>query len=108
MSELVRVCALAEIPEGELRAYDVQAGRVVVTRDEYRLFAVGETCTGSGCSLAEGAFDDRSAQLTCAKCESVFDAETGEPLGGPARDPLPVFAVREVDGWVELSQEPVT
>jgi len=108
MSELVRVGALAEIPEGELRAYDVASGRVVVTRDEHRLFAVGETCTGSGCSLADGAFDDRSAQLTCASCESVFDAETGEPVAGPARDPLPVFAVREVDGWVELSGEPVT
>jgi 3-phenylpropionate/trans-cinnamate dioxygenase ferredoxin component len=108
MSEFVRVGALVEIPEGELRAYDVPAGRVVVTHDEHRLFAVGETCTGSGCSLSEGAFDDRSERLTCGSCESVFDAETGEPLGGPARDPLPVFAVREVDGWVELSAHPVT
>ena len=63
MSEFVRVGALVEIPEGELRAYDVPAGRVVVTHDEHRLFAVGETCTGSGCSLSEGAFDDRSERL---------------------------------------------
>jgi 3-phenylpropionate/trans-cinnamate dioxygenase ferredoxin component len=103
----VRVGSLAEIPEGELRAYDLPAGRVVVTHDERRLFAFGEPCTGAGCDLSEGAFDDRSDRLTCRSCESVFDAETGEPLEGPAKDPLAVFAAREVDGWVEVSSEPV-
>ena len=74
MTEFVRVGALAEIPEGELRAYDVPAGRVVVTHDERRLFAVSETCTGQGCALADASFDDRSDRLLCAACESVFDA----------------------------------
>ena len=106
MDAFVRVGALAEIPEGELRAYDVPRGRVVVTHDERRMFAFGETCTGAGCSLSDAVFDDRSDLLTCPSCESVFDAETGEPVEGPARDPLVVFAAREVDGWVEVSAEP--
>jgi 3-phenylpropionate/trans-cinnamate dioxygenase ferredoxin subunit len=108
VDDFVRVGALAEIPEGELRAYDVPRGRVVVTHDEHRLFAFGETCTGAACSLSDGLFDDRSDRLSCPSCESVFDAETGEPLEGPARDPLVLFAAREVDGWVEVSTEPVT
>ena len=108
MEGFVRVGALAEIPEGELRAYDVPAGRVVVTHDEHRLFAFGETCTGSGCALSEGTFDDRSDRLVCQACDSVFDAETGEPVEGPARDPLLVFTAREVDGWVEVSTQPVS
>ena len=33
----------------------------------------------------------------------MFDLETGEPVDGPARDPLPLFGAREVDGWIELS-----
>jgi 3-phenylpropionate/trans-cinnamate dioxygenase ferredoxin component len=108
MSGFVRVGSLAEIPEGELRAYDVPAGRVVVTHDERRLFAFGESCTGAGCPLAEGVFDDRSDRLSCTSCDSVFDAETGEPIEGPARDPLLVFSAKEVDGWIEVSTEPVT
>ena len=36
-----------------------------------------------------------------------FDAETGEPLEGAARDPLRRHAVREVDGWIEVSPYPV-
>ena len=108
MNGFVRVGSLAEIPEGELRAYDVPSGRVVVTHDERRLFAFGESCTGAGCPLAEGVFDDRSDRLSCTSCESVFDAETGEPIEGPARDPLLVFTAKEVDGWIEVSTEPVT
>jgi 3-phenylpropionate/trans-cinnamate dioxygenase ferredoxin subunit len=108
MDGFVRVGSLAEIPEGELRAYDVPSGRVVVTHDERRLFAFGESCTGAGCPLAEGVFDDRSDRLSCTSCDSVFDAETGEPIEGPARDPLLVFTAKEVDGWIEVSTEPVT
>jgi 3-phenylpropionate/trans-cinnamate dioxygenase ferredoxin subunit len=104
--DFVRVGSLAEIPEGELRAFDVPAGRVAVAHDERRLFAVDDTCTGQGCALSEGAFDDRNETITCATCESVFDAETGEPLGGPAVDPLRVFTAREEDGWLEISSAP--
>ena len=104
--EFVRVGTIAEVPEGEVRAFDLPAGRVAVAHDERRLFAFAETCPGGGCALSEGAFDDRSALLTCATCDSVFDLETGEPVEGPARDPLQPFAAREVDGWLELSTQP--
>ena len=105
--EFVRVATLAEVPEGEVRAFDLPAGRVAVAHDERRMFAFAEACPGEGCALAEGSFDDRSAQLTCGTCESVFDLETGEPIEGPARDPLQLFVAREVDGWLELSSQPL-
>ena len=104
--DLVRVGALAEIPEGEMRAYDVPAGRVAIAHDEQRLFAFDDACPGGGCALSEGAFDDRTERVTCATCESVFDAETGEPLEGSCRDPLRLHTVREVDGWLEVSPYP--
>lgn len=105
--DFVRVGSLVEIPEGELRAYDVPAGRVAVAHDEHRLFAVDDTCTGEGCALNEGTFDDRTARITCATCESVFDAETGEPVEGSAVDPLRVFVAREDAGWLEISTTPL-
>jgi 3-phenylpropionate/trans-cinnamate dioxygenase ferredoxin subunit len=104
--EFVRVASLGEIPEGEIRAYDLPQGRVAVAHDERRLFAFADECPNAGCSLSEGSFDDRSATVTCANDESVFDVESGEPVDGPARDPVAVFAAREVDGWVEIATEP--
>jgi len=86
-SEHVRVGTLAEVPEGEIRAFDLPTGRVGVAHD--------------------GTFDDRSSQLTCSECDSVFDLETGEPIEGPARDPLPLYSAREDDGWIEVSVTPI-
>jgi len=104
--EFVRVGALGEIHEGEMRAYDTPAGRVTVAHIEANLYAFGDECTHQGCSLAEGEFDDRSATVECPCHGSVFDVENGEPIEGPAADPLPVFRAREVEGWVEVATRP--
>jgi 3-phenylpropionate/trans-cinnamate dioxygenase ferredoxin component len=105
--DFLRVGSLAEIPEGEVRAYDLPAGRVAVAHVEARLFAFADGCTQAGCALSEGRFDDRETTITCETCESVFDVETGEPLSGPAQDPIAVHQARLVDGWVEIAERPV-
>ena len=105
--DFIRVGGIAEIPEGELRAYDTPAGRVAFAHVEHRLFAFGDECTHAGCSLSEGAFDDREATVTCPCHGSVFDVETGEPVDGPAKDPVPVFPAHVTDdGWVEVATQP--
>ena len=104
--DFVRVGSLGEIPEGEARAYDTPVGKVAVAHMEARLFAFGDECTHQGCSLAEGEFDDRRAVVECPCHGSVFDVETGEPMEGPAEDPLQVFNARVVDGWVEVGSQP--
>jgi 3-phenylpropionate/trans-cinnamate dioxygenase ferredoxin subunit len=105
--EFMRVGASGEIPEGELRAYDTPYGRVAVAHVDARLLAFGDECTHLGCSLAEGALDDREVTVTCPCHGSVFDMESGEPLEGPAEDSVPVFEARVIDGWVEVSTIPV-
>jgi 3-phenylpropionate/trans-cinnamate dioxygenase ferredoxin component len=102
----VRVGALGEIPEGEVRPYDLPSGRVAVAHVEARVFAFADACTNAGCALSEGTFDDRETTIECASDGSVFDVESGEPLSGPAQDPLEIHAARLVDGWVEVAEEP--
>lgn len=105
--DYVRVGSLAEIPEGEMRAFDLRAGRVAVAHVEARVFAFADECTHAGCSLSEGEFDDREATVECQCHGSVFDVETGEPLEGPARDPVAIHQARLVEGWVEVSEQPM-
>jgi 3-phenylpropionate/trans-cinnamate dioxygenase ferredoxin component len=105
--EFVRVASLAEIPEGEMRAFDLSSGRVAVAHVEARLFAFADECTHSGCALSEGDFDDRAAAVECPCHGSIFDVETGEPVDGPAQDPVAIHQARLVDGWVELADQPV-
>lgn len=105
--DFVRVGSIAEIPEGEVRAFDLSTGRVAVAHVEARLFAFADECTHAGCALSEGSFDDRASTVECPCHGSVFDVETGEPLEGPAQDPVAVHQARLVDGWVEVAEQPV-
>ncbi len=96
------VASLAEVPEGELRAFDLPQGRIAVVRVEQEIFAFGDECTHEGCSLAEGELGGQEESVVCPCHGSEFDLRTGEPLVGPAEDPVAVFAVRERDGWIEI------
>jgi 3-phenylpropionate/trans-cinnamate dioxygenase ferredoxin subunit len=96
-----------EIPDGELRAFETPMGKVAVAHLANQLFALADTCTHEGCSLAEGDLSDKDLAVECPCHGSVFDLATGEPLEGPAADPVSVFVVKEEDGWIEVApQEP--
>jgi 3-phenylpropionate/trans-cinnamate dioxygenase ferredoxin subunit len=101
-----RIASLAEVPEGELRAYDMPTGRVAVAHVENELFAFGDECTHEGCSLAEGQLGAKEETVICPCHGSEFDLRTGEPIEGPAEDPVPVFSVRVDDGWIEVGPRP--
>jgi nitrite reductase/ring-hydroxylating ferredoxin subunit len=87
--DFIRVGSIAEIPEGEIRAFDLPAGRVAVAHVEARLFAFADECTHAGCALSEGEFDDRESTVECPCHGSVF------------------HQARLVDGWVEVASQPV-
>ena len=101
----IRVASAVEIPEGELRGYELSERRVAVGRVEQEVFALGDECPADGCSLSEGALDEVNEAVVCPCDASAFDVRTGEPLEGPAVDPVPVLRVRVEDGWVEVGPE---
>jgi len=77
-----------------------------VAHVENELFAFGDECTHEGCSLAEGELGEGEETVVCPCHGSEFDLRSGEPLAGPAADPVPVYPVRVRDGWIELHPEP--
>ena len=106
MADYMRVATLAEVPEGELRSYELVVGRVVVAHVESELFALGDECTHQGCLLSEGEIDEVADTVVCPCHGSAFDLRTGEPVEGPAEDPVPVFPLRVADGWIEVLPVP--
>lgn len=98
----VRIASLAEVPEGELRSYGSPAGRVAIVHVEQELFAIADECPADGASLAEGELGRSEDSVICPDDGSEFDVRSGEPLEGPAVDRLPVYAVRLIDGWIEI------
>ena len=104
MTEFVRVGSLAEIPEGELRAYEMSGARACVAHVGGNVLAFADECTHAGCSLAEEGeiVDDDTIECVCHG--SRFDMHSGEPVRGPAVDRLAVFPSQVTDGWVEVSE----
>jgi 3-phenylpropionate/trans-cinnamate dioxygenase ferredoxin subunit len=100
--DYTRVGTSAELPEGEIRAYDLPQGRVAVANVGPEIRAFGDDCPEAGCSLADGELADEDT-VVCASDGSAFDLRTGEPVTGPAEDAIAVYPARVREGWLEVA-----
>lgn len=75
-----------QIAPGEMRRFDVAGTHVNVTNVGGRLYAIDDTCTHMGCSLANGSLE--GTVVTCACHGSQFDVTSGTVLRGPAQRPV--------------------
>jgi 3-phenylpropionate/trans-cinnamate dioxygenase ferredoxin component len=101
MAEFVTVGDSAEVPEGEVKAFDVSGAEIAVARVEGQVFAFSDICTHRHCNLANGGeLEDHTIECECHG--SVFDIRTGEVRNPPAAEPLETFEAREVDGEIQV------
>ncbi|PRX97001.1 bifunctional 3-phenylpropionate/cinnamic acid dioxygenase ferredoxin subunit [Allonocardiopsis opalescens] len=82
----IRVCAVAELPDGEaVRIPREETGTgdaIAVFNDGGEFFALNDTCTHAQGSLAEGWVED--GEVECPVHSGVFCLRTGEALAMPA------------------------
>jgi 3-phenylpropionate/trans-cinnamate dioxygenase ferredoxin component len=83
---LVRVGSVKDVAAGQMRAFDVAGTKVDVANADGHLYAVEDTCTHRGCSLATGKLDGTT--VTCHCHGSQFDVTSGAVIRGPAARPV--------------------
>jgi 3-phenylpropionate/trans-cinnamate dioxygenase ferredoxin subunit len=94
MMALTRVCARADVPEGEARRFAVDGRLIAVVNlgdDGFR--AIDAICSHAKYYLDEGDVDADFATIECPQHGSTFDLETGRPRSLPATQPVDVFPV---------------
>jgi nitrite reductase/ring-hydroxylating ferredoxin subunit len=100
MSEWTNVGSREQVaPDSPLAA---KAGEqaVGIYEVEGELYAVEDTCPHAGAMLTQGFTD--GCEVECPLHNAVFDVTTGKHLRGePCRD-IKTFAVRVVDGRIEV------
>jgi len=104
MSE-VRVCDVADVPVGEAKRFAVADQQVaVVNLGEDGFRAIDAVCSHEHYYLDEGDVDVDEGTIECPKHGSLFDVESGTPLGLPAIKPVATFAVTLTDDavWIEV------
>jgi 3-phenylpropionate/trans-cinnamate dioxygenase ferredoxin component len=94
-----------EVPEdaveGRLVAARVAGYPLVLVRSGGSWHALADECTHSGCAFSEdGELVDGVLICNCHGAE--FALETGAVIEGPADGPLETYAVRVVEGAVEV------
>jgi NADPH-dependent 2,4-dienoyl-CoA reductase/sulfur reductase-like enzyme/nitrite reductase/ring-hydroxylating ferredoxin subunit len=87
----VELATVAELKDGEMKAFDVGETKVLLARVDGRFHAVGATCPHYGAPLAEGALCGE--RLICPWHHASFDVTTGDLLEPPAFDALPSYQV---------------
>ena len=83
---LVKVGSANDIPEGEMRVFEIEGAKVSVAAAGGHLHAFDDTCTHRGCSLASGKLDGTT--VTCPCHGSQFDVTSGAVVRGPATRPV--------------------
>jgi 3-phenylpropionate/trans-cinnamate dioxygenase ferredoxin component len=89
--EFTAVGKTDEVPEGEMRAYQVGGEDVAVANVSGSYHAFGDVCTHRQCQLSEG--DLEGTIVTCPCHGSQFDVTTGDVKNGPATLPVDTYEV---------------
>ena len=94
MMALVKICAVADVPEGEAKRFAVN-GRLIAVANlgDEGFRAIDAICSHAKYFLDEGEVDVDLATIECPQHGSTFDLETGRPRTLPATQPVDVFPV---------------
>ena len=101
MAEPMSVGPASEVPEGEMRSFQLGGEDVAVANVGGTLHAFGDTCTHKQCSLSDG--DLEGTTVTCPCHGSQFDVTTGEVLNPPATEPVDSYGVDVSNGELRIS-----
>jgi 3-phenylpropionate/trans-cinnamate dioxygenase ferredoxin component len=87
----IQIGAIADVPEGTGKAFDVQGRRIAVFHVDGELFAIDDTCSHAEASLSEGELDTDELCIECPLHGSLFDLRTGRPRTLPAFEPVSTY-----------------
>lgn len=100
MDKLIKVAKVSEMSSG-LKTVAVAGKRVILVKVEDSIFAIDDTCTHSGCSLAGEGYLEGNV-ITCGCHGAQFDVTTGKALALPAVSDVATYEVKVENGEVYI------
>lgn len=107
---MIRLCASAELAEGQSRGFDVDGLKLLAVRKHGTVFVYENRCPHRGVGLewvADQFLDDSGSLIQCATHGALFLIDSGECVAGPcAGQALRTLQAVERDGsiWLQNSQ----
>lgn len=82
MAEFKKVCDIADLPPGSLKAVTVGHDRIVICRTDEGVYALADECSHDSAPISAGHLD--GAEIVCPRHGARFDLETGNVKAPPA------------------------
>ena len=102
MAEVVVLCPVTDIPEGQIRSESLPDGTVIALyKVDGEIYATDDVCTHGAASLAEDGML-HGKEVECGFHFGRFDITTGEACASPCSVALKTYAVTIVDGMVTV------
>jgi 3-phenylpropionate/trans-cinnamate dioxygenase ferredoxin subunit len=107
VSGLVRVCSVADVaPESAIPVEVPRNGsrlELAIVHSSGAFYAIADECSHASIPLSEG--DVGEGEIECYLHGSRFDLRTGEPIGLPATERVPIYRciVEGTDVLVDVS-----
>jgi Rieske Fe-S protein len=97
-----KIAMVSDVPVGSIFAFeDPQGGPAFLLQPAAGTFlAYSGICTHNGCTVG---YDEAAAEFACPCHGARFEVATGEPVQGPAQQPLAKIAVVESGGVVSYA-----
>ena len=92
MADWVEICRVADVPEGEVRAFSVGTREIAVYHLEDGFHATDDLCTHGNASLADGVIDGDA--IECPLHLGTFDIRTGAATAAPCSVALACYKVK--------------
>jgi len=100
MSDFRAVARLDDVPEGSLRAVEVDGTKIVLANSGGRIYALHDQCSHEEFPLSSGELSN--GEVTCVLHGARFDLETGAPRALPAVRPVKTFEARVQGGEIQV------
>ena len=95
---LVRVCAAADLPPGNVKSFEVGDERVAVYNIDGTFYATEAQCTHAAADLGDGILE--GDVIECSLHFGAFNVKTGKAVQAPCFDDLKTFKTEVRDGKV--------
>jgi 3-phenylpropionate/trans-cinnamate dioxygenase ferredoxin subunit len=103
--QVIEVCPVAELADGEKRLVEWEDLEIGVFNCAGAVYAIEDRCSHDDGPLVEGALDQQTCTIECPRHGSLFDLKTGKPLTLPAYVAVDTFPVIIEDEKIKLEVE---
>jgi 3-phenylpropionate/trans-cinnamate dioxygenase ferredoxin subunit len=90
--EFIRVCSVSDVAPESAIPVEVGGKDLAIVHSNGSFYAITDECSHASIPLSEGDVGDD--EIECYMHGSRFDLRTGEPIGLPATEPVPIYHCR--------------